>query len=488
MNQDEMAGTEGNGSVTVDVNWGQLTFVPAQTSYPPLPATSSAQAAKMMSELAAATITVSTDEPETEEEPLARAWRAILGFEGYPTDDTGRKRFIMRGALAERQLPLPFSVQFASDEGHKGKQPAGRIDSIEWIPASDFADENFNLPDDLPEDAVIVFGTGIWDLDGEAGHEAARLVAGKFLRGVSLDLASTVWAPVDPQTFEEIDAESLSLEDLLVGDFMAGVKESQISGATIVSESAFGHAMVAAGVLNEWTQIVNVYDESVLVACAAGPLKPPASFFTRLKFTKKTPVTVSDEGEWFGHIATWDCHMGDDVRCFRAQRSRDGYAHFHTGTLVTEEGEHVRVGRITVAEHALYGATRDEVMAHYSDPKKVGAYVVIWEDEFGIASHGATRSDAPPELLRDLYANPPSPDWRRGELLGVSTVPLPGLPVVEPQAVLVASAEGIPEVEVLILPPLGPEDFADEASERDVLVAAATLQGDDALLDLISGE
>ena len=100
----------------------------------------------------------------------------------------------------------------------------------------------------------------------------------------------------------------------------------------------------------------------MLVACAAGPLKPPVSFFSRLEFKKKTPITVTDQGEYYGHLSTWDCHMGDDVRCFRAPRGLD-YSSFHTGTIVTEEGEHVKVGRVTVAEHALFSATRDEVMA-----------------------------------------------------------------------------------------------------------------------------
>ena len=95
-----------------------------------------------------------------EEEALPSSWRAILGFEGYPAERSGRKRFIIRGALAERQMPLPFSVQFAEAEGHMGKQTAGRIDAIAWIPASEFAVEGFTLPDDLPEDAIVVFGPG----------------------------------------------------------------------------------------------------------------------------------------------------------------------------------------------------------------------------------------------------------------------------------------------------------------------------------------
>ncbi len=483
----ENSGT--NPNVSVGIGMGQLVLIPGNS---PVNGNYFVQTGgTAVTQDNFATVTVTTDEPQAaEDEALPTSWRAILGFEGYPADgDSGRKRFIFAGSLDHRQLPLPFSVQFAEQEGHQGKVPAGRIDSIDWIPVSDFRETHpeFDLPPDMPDEAMAILGSGIWDLEGENGREAARLVAGKFMRGVSMDLNGTVWVPVDPQTLQEMNPEDLSLEDHLTGNYYAGVKEGMIGGATIVQESAFGWAMLAAGAdVDDHTQIINVYDEPLL-ACAAGPLAPPARFFERLKFTKKTPITVTENGEWFGHIATWDCHMGNDVQCFRAQRSRDGYAHFHTGGMVCDDGSQVRVGRITVKEHADYGASRDQVIAHYSDPRKVGAFVVIWEDEFGIASHGVTRSDAPPELLRDLYANPPSPDWRRGELLGVSTVPLPGLPVVDPVAVMTASAEGIPEVDVLILPPLQEEDFADEATERDVLIAAAAFEGDEALLDIIGG-
>lgn len=169
------------------------------------------------------------------------------------------------------------------------------------------------------------------------------------------------------------------------------------------------------------------------------------------------------------------------------RRSYDGYARFHSGSLVTAEGTHLKVGRITVKPHADRYMTPEQVMAHYSDAARVAAFVCIYDDEFGIAVAGATRSDASPELLRDFYANPPSPDWRRGELLGISSVNLPGLPVAVPEAYLVASITGDePEVEMLLLPALRAEDL--EVDETEVLVAAAALQGDDALLDMLASE
>ena len=44
------------------------------------------------------------------------------------------------------------------------------------------------------------------------------------MRGVSFDLVGTAWVPVDPETLEEIDPETLSLEEMMAGNFYAGAK------------------------------------------------------------------------------------------------------------------------------------------------------------------------------------------------------------------------------------------------------------------------
>ncbi len=414
-------------------------------------------------------------------------WEGILAFEGYPSDGDsgGIKRFLMT-PLGHRTLPLPLMAQFVNEEGHKKAGIAGRIDTIERIPASEFDREGFELPEDLAADAVVHWGSGVFDT-GEVGTEAARLVEAKMLRGVSVDLAGTSWVPLDAETFQEISPDELGMERMLSG-VLAGAKNAKIGGATIVAHPSFGHARVdLAAAAFAFSQIRLVEDDA-LVACAAGPIAPPADWFANPHFKQRTPVEVTPEGRVSGHIATWDCHMGYEGMCMTAKPSRDGYARFHTGTLITDDGTPVKVGRIIVAPHAPRRMTPEQVMAYYSDAKKVAAFVCLYEDRFGIACAGVTRSDAPRELLRDFLANPPSGEWRRGELLGISSVPLPGLPVVSPEAYFVASADGGPleEIvpEVLILPPVE----AAEPTEDELYLAAAAVGGPETLLHAIAGQ
>lgn len=383
-------------------------------------------------------------------------WEGILAFEGYPTDgDSGLKRFLMT-PLGHRDLPLPVMAQFVTAEGHQQAGIAGRIDSIERIPAPEFDKTGFDLPEDLPETAFVHFGSGVFDT-GDIGTEAARLVGEKMLRGVSIDLAGATWVPLDAETFQEVDQGEMGMERMLRG-VLAGAKDAVIAGATIVAHQAFGHAMLdLVACAFSSAQIHLVLDEDTLTACAAGPLSPPAEWFADPKLREPTPIVVTPEGQVFGHIATWDCHMGYEGMCMMAKPSRDGYARFHTGTLITDDGTPVKIGRVTVAPHAPKRMTPEQVMAYYSDAKKVAAFVRLYEDRFGIACAGVTRSDAAPELLRDFLANPPSGEWRRGELLGISSVPLPGLPVVSPEAYFVASGNGdLEEIvpEMLLLPPV----------------------------------
>jgi 2'-5' RNA ligase len=410
-------------------------------------------------------------------------WEGILAFEAYPSDgDSGLKRYLM-SPLGHRDLPLPLMAQFVNEQGHKKAGIAGRIDTIERIPAGDFDREGFDLPEDIPDDALVHFGSGVFDT-GEVGIEAARLVDAKMLRGVSVDLAGTTWVPLDMDTFQEVSQDEFGMERIVKG-VLAGAKNSKIAGATIVAHPSFGHARVdLVACAFAFAQIHLVGDD--LVACAAGPIAPPAEWFADPKLREPTPVTVTPEGQVFGHIATWDCHMGYENMCMTAKPSRDGYARFHTGTLITSEGTPVQVGRVLVAPHAPRRMTPDQVVAYYSDAKKVAAFGRLYEDRFGIAIAGVTRSDASRELLRDFLANPPSGEWRRNELLGISSVPLPGLPVVSPEAYFRAAAAGDVEIvpEILILPPVRPP----EPSEDEMILVAAAVGGQETLLGVIAGD
>lgn len=448
------------------------------------------------SSVAAATVVVVGDQEGEAEaaDVVPRRFESDLVPEGIPTDDG---RFMALGSLSWREPPLTLLVLDENTEGgHLGAVACGHIDAIS--------------KHGLSATSAVVVGSGAMD-SGELGQETARRVEEGTLGGVSVDLAIREWGARDPDTGEIIASEDLSEDEwmrLFMGGLQFAVLDGVIGAATIVPFPAFADArivMLASGELVRVDEEILAAGRSGLVevagelhmlvttpfsltpprelrACAAGPLSPPAEWFADPKLSAPTVLTVTADGRVFGHVATWDCHNGYADRCLRLYPSSNGYAYFHTGQMETAGGDLVRVGRITVKPHAPRGASMSAVSAHYDDARRVAAFVRLYDDEFGVACAGVTRSDAKPELLRDFLANPPSIDARRGEILGISSVPVPGLPVVSPEARLVAGADGEAEVEMLLLPPVTAEALAasgepEDAFERaDEAAAAEAIQ------------
>lgn len=196
----------------------------------------------------------------------------------------------------------------------------------------------------------------------------------------------------------------------------------------------------------------------LIVASGAGPVRPPASWFENPAFTVgderlveildrrgnrviggkyACPLTVTDDGRVFGHIAPWGvCHTGTAGQCILAPKSKVDYAHFKRGQyIVTAEGEKVRVGVITAETgHApMHQTTASQAMAHYDNTALVAADVNAGEDEFGIWMAGAIRPDATEEQIRSLTAASISGDWRKLggtlELVAALAVNQPGFPL-----------------------------------------------------------
>lgn len=151
------------------------------------------------------------------------------------------------------------------------------------------------------------------------------------------------------------------------------------------------------------------------------------------------PLTITDEGQVFGHIAPWGvCHTGYKGKCVTAPHSNMNYSQFMRAgqQLITAEGERVRVGPLTFATgHAdLNGnlSARD-VISHYDNTGTVWADVVAGEDEFGIWVAGAIRPNLNQLQLRQVMAASPSGDWREVEdgleLMAVLQVNQPGFPI-----------------------------------------------------------
>lgn len=392
------------------------------------------------------TADTSKDTPVTaEREP----WEGVLATVLSPTQD-GR---IIEEGIAFRDLPVPFSVQIESLEGHEGSVVCGRIEDISFIPLSKFTKDGFDM-DGVREGAIVVYGYG--SLDGsEAAAEAKRYLDNGA--GVSLDGLHFTGNLFNSEDLSQVDTSELQLDDVFAGimnmTYLRGMS-GKIAGVTVVSIPAFEEATVM--VASAFTPSLR-FSPKTLTASAAGlaPLKPPKEWFFREEAPEPTPLTVTEDGEVYGHLALWNqCHAAF-ASCERPPSSLSGYSFFHVGTLQTEEGEYVNVGRITVGEagrakggHASLIHGRQGAMEHYDKTGCVAAFVRATDGRHGIWLSGAVRSDAPAERIRDLRANPPSGDWRDYELVAVLSVPVPGFPIPrfgEARLVAAATAEGLEE-------------------------------------------
>jgi Phage Mu protein F like protein len=386
-------------------------------------------------------------------------WRAVLLTEGELTADG---RIIDVGAISWRETPLTLMAMIETDEGHDGAMVAGRIDQISRIPGF-FGDER----------AAIV-GEGVFDT-GDYGADIARLVADQTLRGVSADLGDVEiqLRPANPPSYPigdgEFDYDDEDGPEVYPGDgdgdevIVAYVKGT-ILGATVCPFPAIGtgsieiaDAITASGSVVIVRTLTAGFDSSEsssssLTAAAAGavPVAPPAAWLEDPRFTEPVPLTVTDEGRVFGHVATWGvCHIGNPQGpnvCVTAPRSSSGYGMFHLGELITAEGEAVSVGQVTLeTNHAALNMTAKQAERHYADTGTVAAHGRCGEDRFGIWFAGALEPDLPVAKIRKLRASKLSGDWRRVngrvELIGVLGVNIPGFPIPRPAAQIRASAD-----------------------------------------------
>lgn len=167
------------------------------------------------------------------------------------------------------------------------------------------------------------------------------------------------------------------------------------------------------------------------MVASAAPL--PSAHFADPQLTKPTPLTFTDDGRVFGHIATWGtCHIGFGGQCVTPPRSATSYAYFHTGEVLTDRGA-LSVGHLTFdTGHAGGKLAAGATVRHYDHTGTVGADVVCGEDAHGIWVSGSVRELSATQA-RAFRAAPPSGDWRNIggtlELVAVLSVNTPGFPV-----------------------------------------------------------
>lgn len=188
-------------------------------------------------------------------------------------------------------------------------------------------------------------------------------------------------------------------------------------------------------------------NEAALTAATSAGWRPPAAWFRNPDLTAPTKLTVTDDGRVFGHLASWGvCHTGIGNQCVTAPHSVTDYQYFKVGTVVTDDGQELAVGKITLGGgHAdpQYGIR--PALEHYDDAGAAVAAVAVGEDGHGIWVAGSLLPGVDSDRVAQLRLSPLSGDWRRVdgnlELIAALAVNTPGFPVLR------ASAE---ETEVLL--------------------------------------
>lgn len=359
---------------------------------------------------------------------------------------SGDARSFEKGALSSRYLPLPLLWQFKTETGHNGSVVVGRIDHIERV------------------DGGLGNIKGVFDV-GPYGREAERMVRGGFLRGVSADLDQFKASTKTPKEAELSKNKNTIANDEII------VQEARLMGITIVAKPAFQECFImikeepTMGV-EESEMLDGVYEEVLddldyelaALAASAAPVVPPRDWFKNPNLNGPTPLTTTDDGRVFGHIAAWHTsHIGMGGRNVRPPRSATNYAYFRTGELRTDAGD-VQVGQLTLAGgHASLHDSADAAIKHYDDTNSAVADVIAGEDNYGIWVAGALRPEVTPQQIRQFRASSPSGDWRpiNGmlELVAVCNVNVPGFPIARtitaggvPMALVAAGAAVLAEI------------------------------------------
>lgn len=452
-------------------------------------------------------------EEETDEEPDGFPYRALLVQEGVETSDG---RFIEAYATRWRELPLSLAYQDKTEHGGMADTAAvniGRIDAIVRAPGGTF--------DGAPRDdgSFDLIATGVLDDDDPAAVMAAHKIEEKFLRGVSIDMAVHA-ADVE---ITAVDEDGWPIGERLI------VTECEIGMATVTSFPAFADCQIElTGTLPSEAEtefpgleLPEVGDripilaagdseresftwhmagpahveerENMTVVASGGPLAPPAEWFEQPEFSdadlveipphlcsgrrnvKACPLTITDDGRVFGHLASWHVnHTAMSGRSMKAPKSA-GYDLFNTrGTVRCDDGSDVPVGTITLdGGHADLRLDWRAAMAHYDDTRSAVIDCRVGADEHGVWLAGALRPDVDDLQLRRLRAASISGDWRplgsRHELVAACSVNTPGFPTLR----RALAASGAPdELVAMVAAGALPTRPLDAPSVEDLLARA----------------
>lgn len=200
-------------------------------------------------------------------------------------------------------------------------------------------------------------------------------------------------------------------------------------------------------------------DTYAALVASISSIAPDRAVFNDPKLKSPTPLTITSNGQLYGHLAQWGtCHTGVGNSCVSPPKSITGYKYFKTGEVICADGTSMSVGKITLgAGHADPQLGFIPAIEHYDSSATCAAIVNAGEDQYGIWVSGTLIPGVPDEKVAELRRSPLSGDWRRIggnlELVAALAVNTPGFPIVREaegkQMSLVAA--GIVQVETQVI-------------------------------------
>ncbi len=341
---------------------------------------------------------------------MARSFEALL----IPTGVPGRSQGWMLAAnveLVDTALPLAMKWQKTADPGHDGAYTVGVLETVE-----------------LRDGAV--WGTGTM-LDSPEAAEAIQQLEASVTRpsielvGRSEVLTDSAGNPVTPATAEQMWMDGAAI--------VSRIDVAEIVAATLVSVPEFRDAHMVLG-----AEVDSSQGLALVAAAQARTVDEdiyPAEFFENPDLDEPTPIHVTKEGRVVGHLACWKTmHTAYPDMQVTPYRSYSGYAEFHQSTANLDNGDRLRVGRLTVGGgHGPAGRGMRAAIEHYDDVTTCWGLVRAFEDEHGIAVSGVIEANADEKMVKLALGTPHSGHWERvgghPELIIGHAVNSPGFPI-----------------------------------------------------------
>lgn len=181
--------------------------------------------------------------------------------------------------------------------------------------------------------------------------------------------------------------------------------------------------------------------EVPIAAAATLAIEFSAVHFERWPDSKDpVPLRVEKDGRVWGHAAGDGCFRTGAKAGVCSKYSPDPdkeMRNFHTGTILLDNGSHIRVGSLTCANlHASINLTHEQQRHYHENSSLVWAKVVAWNDSRGrLCISGSVVKDLDESVLKQVAGLPlsvelwPVPGVSGLTLVGAHTVVAPAWPV-----------------------------------------------------------